>query len=116
MVSSGGIIAELTFGFWTSLFDVKFEKSLWKSLRLSFPNCPKEIRKRKTMSSKLNGIRKLRNRIFHYEAISWNYDVLKTYRQDILETLNWLDNELLDWVKETDRCGNILEEFRTKMK
>jgi len=115
IISSGGIIAELSFGFWTSLFDTKFEKNLWKPMRLAFPNCPKEIRKRKTMSSKLNGIRKLRNRIFHYEAISWNYEVLKTYRQDILEILNWLDKDLLEWIAETDRGGEILEEFKEKM-
>ncbi|MGY6562778.1 MAG: hypothetical protein ACXITV_11810 [Luteibaculaceae bacterium] len=114
-ISSGGIIAELSFGFWTSLFDTKFEKNLWKPLRLAIPNCPKEIRKRKTMSSKLNGIRKLRNRIFHYEAISWNYDVLKKYRNDILEILDWLDKDLLEWIYETDRCGQILEEFKGKM-
>ncbi|HKK10318.1 MAG TPA: hypothetical protein VJ939_05745, partial [Bacteroidales bacterium] len=66
-IATGRVIAELSFGFWTSLFDSRFEKTLWKNLRLAFPNCPKHIRQRKTMSSKFNGIRKLRNRIFHHE-------------------------------------------------
>ncbi len=67
VVTAGKVIAELSFGFWTSLFDSRFEMTLWKNLRLAFPNCPKKIRKRKTMSSKSNGIRNLRNRIFHHE-------------------------------------------------
>ena len=71
-ITSGRIISELTFGFWTSLFDTKFELTLWKNLRLAFSNCPKQTRKRKILSAKLNQIRKFRNRIFHHEAISWN--------------------------------------------
>jgi hypothetical protein len=82
-ITPGRIISELSFGFWTSLFDVRFEMTLWKSLRLSFPNCPKQIRQRKTMSSKFNSIRKLRNRIFHHEAISWNLSVLDKYKHEI---------------------------------
>ena len=81
VVTPGKIISELSFGFWTSLFDTKFEMTLWKSLRLSFPNCPKEIRKRRSMSAKFNGIRKLRNRIFHHEAITWNLGVLYSYKK-----------------------------------
>ncbi|MCF6333670.1 MAG: hypothetical protein L3J11_10340 [Draconibacterium sp.] len=53
-ITSGKIISELSFGFWASLLDSKFEKSLWKNIRLAFPNYPKNIRKRKTMSSNLH--------------------------------------------------------------
>jgi len=77
-ITPGRIVSELSFGFWTSLFDSKFEMTLWKNIRLAFPNCPKIIRKRKTMSSKFNGIRKLRNRIFHHESITWNIYVFTT--------------------------------------
>ncbi|HSV87421.1 MAG TPA: hypothetical protein VLH61_02140 [Bacteroidales bacterium] len=72
-ITPARIISELSFGFWTSLFDAKFEMTLWKNLRLAFPNCPKNIRKRKTMSSKFNGIRKLRNRI---TIIRLNYNFI----------------------------------------
>jgi hypothetical protein len=44
-ITPGRIISELSFGFWTCLFDTKFEMTLWKNLRLAFPNCPKNIRK-----------------------------------------------------------------------
>jgi len=94
-ITPGRIISELSFGFWTSLFDTKFEMTLWKNLRLAFPNCPKNIRKRKTMSSKLNGIRKLRNRIFHHEAITWNLNVLNAYKDEIIQGIEWLNKDIL---------------------
>jgi hypothetical protein len=40
-VTPDKIIAELAFGFWSSLFNVQFQPILWKDLRLVFPRCPK---------------------------------------------------------------------------
>jgi len=114
-ITCGRIISELSFGFWTSLFDTKFEMTLWKTLRLSFPNCPKSIRKRKTMSSKFNSIRKLRNRIFHHEAITWNLDVIKKYENEILEAINWLNKDLIIWMGELNHLERIIEENRNKI-
>lgn len=111
-ITPGRIIAELSFGFWTSLFDTKFEMTLWKNLRLAFPNCPKNIRKRKTMSTKFNGIRRLRNRIFHHEAISWNLSVLVEYKKEIIEGIAWLDSKLVDWVSELNHIDEIISRYR----
>lgn len=111
-ITSGRIISELSFGFWTSLFDTRFEMTLWKCLRLSFPNCPKNIRKRKTMSSKFNGIRRLRNRIFHHEAITWNLSVLNSYKLEIIEGIEWLDKDLLDWLVELNHIDETIEKYR----
>jgi hypothetical protein len=112
-ITPGRIIAELSFGFWTSLFDTKFEMTLWKSLRLAFPNCPKSIRKRKTMSSKLNGIRKLRNRIFHHEAITWNLNVLNSYNNEIIEGIEWLNRDLLEWMVELNHVEETISKYKT---
>lgn len=111
-ITPGHIIAELSFGFWTSLFDTKFEMTLWKNLRLAFPNCPKRIRKRKTMSTKFNGIRGLRNRIFHHEAISWNLTVLDIYKKEIIEGIEWLNSELVDWVSELNQVDETISKYR----
>lgn len=108
-ITSGGIISELSFGFWTSLLDSKFERTLWKNIRLSFPNCPKNIRKRKTMSAKFNGIRKLRNRIFHHESVTWNLEAIKNYRNEIIEGIDWLNKDLLDWSKDLFRLEQVIE-------
>lgn len=116
VVTPGRIISELSFGFWTSLFDTKFEMTLWKNLRLSFPNCPKEIRKRRTMSAKFNGIRKLRNRIFHHEAITWNLSVLYSYKIEILEGIEWLDKGMLEWIGELNHVDQAIEKYRNTIK
>lgn len=71
MATPDKIIAELAFGFWSSLFNGAFQSLLWKDLRLVFPRCPKPQRKRHTVSSALNQIRDLRNRVFHHEQLLW---------------------------------------------
>jgi hypothetical protein len=111
-ITPGRIISELSFGFWTSLFDTKFEMTLWKNLRLTFPNCPKNIRKRKTMSAKFNGIRKLRNRIFHHEAITWNLKVLDSYKDEIIQGIEWLNEDLLEWIVELNHVEETISKFR----
>ena len=116
VVTPGKIIAKLSFGFWTSLFDSRFEMSLWKNLRLAFPNCQKKIRKRKTMSSKFNGIRKLRNRIFHHEAITWDLGVVKNYKKEIVEGIDWLDKGLVDWSDDLIHIDRVIEKRQKLIK
>ena len=65
------VLAELTFGFWSLLFNTQFQTVLWKDLRLVFAGCPKPQRQRHTISAALNPIRDLRNRIFHHEPLLW---------------------------------------------
>lgn len=107
-ITPGRMISELSFGFWTSLFDTKFEMTLWKSLRHSFPHCPKNRRKRKAMSAKFNGIRKLRNRIFHHESITWNLTAIRAYKLEILEGINWIDNEILTIFNSINRVDEVI--------
>jgi hypothetical protein len=111
-ITPGHIISELSFGFWTSLFDVRFEMTLWKSLRLTFVNCPKQIRQRNAISSKVNSIRKLRNRIFHHEAIAWNLSVLDRYKLELMEGIEWLDKDLMDWVDELNHIDETINRYR----
>ncbi len=108
VITTGKVISELSFGFWTSLLDVKFERTLWKSIRLAFPNCPKNIRKRKTMSSKFNGVRKLRNRIFHHESVTWSIAALTNYKNEIIEGIDWLDRDLLFWSQDIFRFDEVI--------
>ncbi len=115
-ISHGKIISELSFGFWTSLFDLKFEMTLWKNLRLSFVNCPKQIRKRKTISSKLNKIRNFRNRIFHHEPVTWNINVINLYKNELLEAIYWIDNDVVEWMGELNKMDLILEKNKYILK
>ncbi len=108
-ITPGKLVAELTFGFWTSLFDTRFERILWKDLRLAFPRCPKKDRQRRNVSSKLNSIRKLRNRIFHHESIAWSYKALVTYKNEILEGIDWLNGDLAEYFSDTIRINDVLK-------
>jgi hypothetical protein len=68
------------------------------------------------MSSKFNGIRKLRNRIFHHEAITWNLDVLYSYKNEILEGIEWLDKGMLEWIGELNHVDQTIEKYKNTIK
>lgn len=97
------IVAELTFGFWSSLFNAHFQKELWKDLRLVFPRCSKSQRQRHTISSALNQIRDLRNRVFHHEPLLWLTPTLIDLHLLGSEAVGWLDPQLVDWLAGHDR-------------
>jgi len=65
------------------------------------------------MSSKLNGIRKLRNRIFHHEAITWNLNVLNSYNDEIIEGIEWLNRDLLEWMVELNHVEETISKYKT---
>lgn len=97
------VVAELTFGFWSSLFNKSFQTLLWKELRLVFPRCPKPQRQRHTVSAALNQIRDLRNRVFHHEPLLWLTPRLIDQHALALGTIGWLDPNLPTWLAGYDR-------------
>ena len=111
-VNTGKVIAEMSLGFWVSMFNVSYERILWKPLRLCFKNLSKSRRKRHPVSANLNKIRKLRNRVYHYEPICWNQDTLKQGYDIIITTLGWLDTDLPKWVDEIDEFETVLNKVQ----
>jgi len=106
-LDAGRIIPELTFGFWTSLFDVRYEKILWPwLLKPVAPNMPRHIRIRKNLSKRLNRVRTLRNRIFHHEPI-WHWRDLQSQHTDIIETITWVNPAMMAFVGQFDRFEEI---------
>ncbi len=101
-INSGKITAELTFGFWTKLFNAKYELQLWKPLRLSFPNMPKSLRQRHRLSAPINRIRNLRNRIYHYEPIIWHIETVEKQIAECYDLLNWINADLVKFAQEFD--------------
>lgn len=97
------IVAELAFGFWSSLFNGSFQLMLWKDLRLVFSRCPKAQRQRHTISSALNQLRDLRNRVFHHEPLLWLTPTLIELHARGTEVIGWLDPQLLPWLSQFDR-------------
>lgn len=107
------IVAELTFGFWSSLFNTQFQAVLWKDLRLVFPRCPKPQRKRHTISSALNQIRDLRNRVFHHEPLLWLAPALIDQHALGVQTIGWLDPQLVGWLNSHDRLPTAWTTWQT---
>ena len=126
----GRIVAELEFGFWTSLLDKRYAQSavsptyqfpLWPGLiPVAFPRFTQASGNpsagRPALSKRFNAIRKqLRNRVSHHEPIwrGW-YDRssgIRTSLDDeysmILEALAWLSPELRDTVVKMDRFPEV---------
>lgn len=66
-ITPGKIIAEQTFGFWTSLFESRHYSLIAGSIIHCFPLKLSHIN-RNLISVSLNNIREFRNRIYHNEA------------------------------------------------
>ncbi|WP_053228475.1 Abi family protein [Spirochaeta cellobiosiphila] len=96
-VTAGRIVAELHFGFWTSLFEAHYEQKtlfLPGGIKGVFPHMPKSLHKRKQIKSSLDKIRALRNRVFHYERII-HWEDLEDQHRLIHDTIGYINPELL---------------------
>jgi hypothetical protein len=113
--SPSKIIAELTLGFWVSLFNVEYERVLWKSLRKVFPNMPKQERQRKKVAPPLNRFRTFRNRIFHHEPISWNLERLQQIHAEILTIMAWINRDIPVWLAPFDRFDNVCSHVEKRL-
>lgn len=105
-LSSEKLVAELSFGFWTSLFQQPYDKVLrFTNLKQIFSNLPKKNDKmvdRKYISAQLNLIRAFRNRIFHYEKIVQK-PKYENIEDKVYEILNYLHIELSNYVEKVNK-------------
>lgn len=104
------VVAELTLGFWNSLFNARLQANLWKPLRLVFQHCPKQQRKRGNISSRLNQIRTLRNRVFHHEPLLWLHPSLAEQHAACVTVVEWMNPRLALWLKSIDSVPSLLAE------
>jgi hypothetical protein len=117
-IEVGRIVAELSFGFWTSLFDVRYEhdQTLWpKLLKSTFPFLPKGQRTRTYLSRELNRIRILRNRIFHYEPI-WHWKDLPQQHGSIINLIKSLSISAAQYLDHLDNFKHIHGDGKLKIK
>ncbi len=107
-LTPGRIIAELSFGFWTTLFDRPYETKpgdprLWPRLLIEvLPNMPSSDRTRANALSRFNSIRELRNRVSHHEPIHHLPD-LDARHQQILDAISWISTDARDLTTLFDR-------------
>ncbi|MDF1881382.1 hypothetical protein JHD50_08735 [Sulfurimonas sp. MAG313] len=97
------VLAELSFGFWTSLFRKSYSNLFRvKDLQHIFPNLPsknEQLINRNILDKKFNHIRKFRNRVFHYERIL-NKPEYKNIDKEIQELLVYFDIEVYRFAEE----------------
>ena len=114
-VNTDKLISELTFGFWVMLLNSQYERVLWKSLRKAFPNLPKKDRQRKNVSAPCNTLRRLRNRIFHQEAICWDLYYLTCLHDNLVTVLGWMNTDIQQWLESIDPFDNVCANIRKDM-
>ncbi|MFL5354673.1 hypothetical protein [Archangium sp.] len=85
------LVAELSFGFWTSLLSRSYEQVIWPGLlKPVFPHMPRRERTRQRVAERMHEVRKLRNRVFHHEPI-WRLRDLPRRHAALEETLRWFE-------------------------
>ena len=104
------LVSELTFGFWTSLFNKNYAKDYWKPLMYAFPLLDKQQKHRNIIAFKLNNIRKFRNRICHYEPICNDLNILSINHANILEILQGINTDIVLWTKQIDRFDILFKQ------
>lgn len=117
--SPGKVVAELNFGFWTSLLSNTYEASLWRPdrarlLKRTFPHVPRRLRQRNTIYANYNHIRELRNRVFHHESI-WNRSTLEKDYQSIIQAIGWISPEMQTALAVVDRFEEFFQNGRQRI-
>lgn len=116
----GKVIAELHFGFWTTLCSKRYNARIWTKkgfFKGVFENYPKSKQQQiHDIAVKLNKIRNFRNRIFHYEPIIRDdYDIKCMYLL-IEEVLNYLPKDNLEIIKKTSEFKKVYNKLNKRFK
>lgn len=92
-LSPDNIVAEMTFGFWCSMFNKRYEphhtNQPWPTLLKSvLPRAPRWARTRSKILERLEKARRIRNRVFHHEPVAHISD-LAAQHAELMELLGW---------------------------
>jgi hypothetical protein len=99
------IIAELNLGFWTALFDHEYFNDFTTKIVIdSLLNLSKATKKRNLkIRSRFRNIRKLRNRVFHFEPI-WNLQPsIRLKYDELIEAISWISTDMEKWLASFSR-------------
>jgi hypothetical protein len=106
-VTTGAIVAELSFGFWVGLVGPRYDHTLWRTaLHRAF----QQPLRRKLVHGRLNALRRFRNRIAHHEPI-W-FRPLWSAHDEIVEAIGWLSPATSAWTLHHSRVPEVLRAER----
>jgi hypothetical protein len=116
-----GLIAKLTFGFWTYIFAPKEFAAAGSTLLGVFPNRPFGTNQ-KIVFQNLIKVNELRNRIAHHEPICFESNTVSTNRTErryklLLELLEWLGcnpKQILSGIDGVSRPLAYINKIRTE--
>lgn len=117
-VSTGAIIAELTFGFWVNLCKKSYKNSLWDKqgfFENAFPDFDKYFKsptwdKTKVIFPVLKDVLRLRNRIFHHEIIINNKSGIENCYDITKKVLYSLSEDYATLFENTFRFDTIVKQ------
>jgi hypothetical protein len=106
------IVAELSFGFWTTILGRRFEHTLWNpALRRAFPRFASIVSRnpgRPEIAKRFDHIRVFRSRIAHHEPI-FTRALAHDYRS-LLEVASWMHADLAEWTSRvSSSCQALVE-------
>jgi hypothetical protein len=122
-LTSGRVVAELNFGFWTGLLGNRYKGRFWGPAWRTLVGNQDLIdparagtdlpRITKRVNQILRDARHLRNRVFHHEPI-WNDAELWRKYQETKRLLSWVSPDLAAWIEHTqlDRFRGVIQQLR----
>lgn len=97
-VSTGDVVAAQTYWFWVTLLTSRFEQRIWsREFAVAFPSAPSRI-DREIVHGRADTIRRLRNRIAHWEPLL-DVDLVGAY-QRAASVVRWTSPATAEWMAE----------------
>ena len=111
-ITSGRIISEQAFGFWTDLYENHHYKILKGRPIKLFKNLPAGFGRTEVLNE-LSKVRQFRNRINHNEPICFvgtaiDFSTTFAVYNSILNLFNWISPELIPWIKDIDKINKTI--------
>lgn len=107
-VKAGQVVAEVSFGFWTDLFQEELSTLLWSDLLLGIKHIPDDSRKRRKVGKPLQSLKVLRNRVMHHEPILFDQSASPdALHQKGVELMSWIAPSMNVWLGKFDRFAEV---------
>ncbi len=113
-ITQARVVQEMSFGFWTSLLNSRYETLFHAIGAKVFPGIPRTIRTRAEASQRFERIRLLRNYIFHFRRI-WNRPDLQLDFRLILEAIDWVNPDARRLLLPSDVESKYAEIFSKRL-
>lgn len=110
--TAGGVVAELSFGFWRFLLSRRHAPNVWVDLcAAGLPHFPHGTN-RAAFAKPVERIHKLRNRIAHLEPLVDTSAAIEAQRLDRYDSdldilARWIDPDAADWISSVSRVASV---------